>query len=575
MYQHSKKEQHQRKKQKMVSQKPEVVYSSENGFPYSHHPYGSQYARPDGPILLQDIHLIESLAHFDRERIPERVVHAKGGGCRFEFELTDSLSDITFAAPYQKVGYKCPGTVRFSTVGGESGSPDTARDPRGVSWKMYTDWGVHDYVFNNTPVFFIRDANHFPHFIHTQKRYPQSHLGQGDDSSMFWDYLTQNPESIHQIVYMFGPRGTPASWADMASYSGHTFKFYNKEGDMTYVQIHILPENGFQCLSGAEAAQLGGSSPDYNQGKLYRQLERGEKPRYNCYVQTMTPKQAEEFRYSVNDLTKVWPKKQFPLRKYGTITLTENVDNYFEEIEQIAFSPSNTCIPGIGPSNDSVLQGRLFSYPDTQRHRLGANYQQLPVNRPRNVGCPFASMFSTNTKTPASECPHIASNFQRDGPGCLYNKGKEPNYISNLPSASMKFKNLTDDGLSDKFQGVTLQSEEASSIKKQQFDREQHERIVGNKINEYFIKSGISELDFEQPRVLYEKVFTDADRKEIISNLVGHASKIHVPEIKTRVTQYFGLVNKDFGKAIADGLGIKWEPVDLEGYAASVGRSSL
>lgn len=553
---------------------PDHVYSLENGFPYSHHPYGSQYARPDGPILLQDNHLLESLAHFDRERIPERVVHAKGGGCRFEFELTESLSDITYAAPYQKVGYKCPGIVRFSTVGRESASPDTVRDPRGASWKMYTDWGVHDYVFNNTPVFFIRDGHQFPHFIHTQKRYPQSHLGQENDTSMFWDYLTQNPESIHQIVYMFGPRGTPASWGEMSSYSGHSYKFYNKEGDMTYVQIHIRPENGFPCLSGAEAAEIAGKNPDYNQAKLFNELKDGVKHRYNLYVQTMTPKQAEEFKYSVNDLTKIWPHKEYPLRKFGTITLTENVENYFEEIEQLAFSPTNTCIPGIGPSNDSVLQARLFSYPDTQRHRLGANYQQLPVNRARNTGCPFATMFSTQTKAPASECPHIASNFQRDGPGCLYNKGKEPNYISTLPESTMKYKNLTNDQATDKFQGVVPHAEEMAAAKKQEAERERHEKIINGKINEYFIKTGVSELDFEQPRILYEKVFSDADRQELLGNVVGHASLIKYDSLKTRLSQYFGLVNQDLGKAVAHGLGVKWEPVDLQGYAKFVGVAS-
>lgn len=561
------------------NEQPPQVYSLENGFTYSHHPYGNQVARPDGPVLLQDVHLIESMAHFDRERIPERVVHAKGGGCRFEFELTDSLSDITFAAPYQDVGYKCPGVVRFSTVGRESGSPDTKRDPRGVSFKFYTNWGNHDWVFNNTPVFFIRDGNQFPHFIHTQKRDPQSHLSQDNDSAMFWDYLTQNPESIHQITYMFGPRGTPASWGDMSAYSGHTFKFMNKKNELTYVQIHVRPENGFKTLSGAEADELAGSDPDYNQSKLFQQLQNGERPKYTCYVQTMTPKQAEDFRYSVNDLTKIWPHKEFPLRKFGTITLTENVENYFEEIEQIAFSPTNTCIPGIEPSNDSVLQARLFSYPDTQRHRLGANYQQLPVNRPRNAGCPYISAFSAGLSAKAvdpaaSQCPHIISNFQRDGPGCLYNKGKEPNYISTLPKADMKFKNLTDDKLSDKFTGVVLDSDTEEYLKQQELERQNHETIINGKINEYYYKSGVSEKDFEQPRTLYEKVFDEETRKAFVENVVGHASKSSVPYIKTRVSQYFGLLNKDLGKAIAEGLGIKWEPVNFEEYAKSTNISS-
>lgn len=561
------------------SELPPPVYTLENGFPYAHHPYGNQVSRPDGPMLLQDVHVVESIAHFDRERIPERVVHAKGGGCRFEFELTDSLKDITYAAPYQTPGYKCPGVVRYSTVGRESGSPDTVRDPRGVSYKFYTNWGNHDWVFNNTPVFFIRDGNQFPHFIHTQKRDPQTHLGQDDDSSAFWDYLTLNPESIHQITYMFGPRGTPASWADMSSYSGHTFKFLNEKNELTYVQIHVLPEHGWDCLSTEEAGKLAGSSPDYNQAKLFQQLAKGERPKFNCYVQTMTPKQAEEFRYSVNDLTKIWPHKEYPLRKFGTITLTENVENYFEEIEQIAFSPSNTCIPGIEPSNDSVLQLRLFSYPDTQRYRLGANYQQLPINRPRNAGCPFASAFSAglspkDVAAGALECPHLASNFQRDGPGCQYNKGKEPNYISTLPKAQLQYQqtnSTNQDRFSKEYTGVVLDKDVQEYMKKQEVERRKHEEIVNGKLNEYYYKSGVSELDFEQPRALYERVYDEKTKKAFIENIVGHASKIAVPHIKTRVSQYFGLLNTDLGKAIADGLEIKWEPVTIDDYAKAAG----
>lgn len=559
---------------------PPQVYSLENGFAYSHHPYGSQLARPDGPLLVQDIHHIETMAHFDRERIPERVVHAKGGGCRFEFELTDSLSDITYAAPYQKVGYKCPGVVRFSTVGREQGSADTVRDPRGVSWKFYTNWGNHDWVFNNTPVFFIRDGLSFPHFIHTQKRDPQSHLGQDDDTAVYWDFLTQNVESIHQMVYMFGPRGTPAHWGDMSSYSGHTFKFINEKNELTYVQIHVRPVNGFKCLSTEEANKLAGSNPDYNQAKLFRQLERGEKSKYNCYVQTMTPKQAEEFRYSINDLTKIWPHAEFPLRKFGEITLTENVVNFFEEIEQIAFSPSNTCIPGIEPSNDPMLQSRLFSYPDTQRHRLGANYAQLPVNRPRNAGCPYATLFSTGSSTREQalgnfDCPHTLSNFQRDGPQCLYNKGAEPNYISTLPNAAMNFKNLTDDDLTKKFAGVVLDEDTKISLAKQEAEKEAHEKIISSKMNYYYYKSGVSELDLEQPRTLYEKVFDDEARKAFIENVVNHVSLSSEPKIKTRVSQYFGLLNKGLGAAIAEGLGIKYQPVDLQEYTKALGIASL
>ncbi|CEP60415.1 catalase T LALA0_S01e10352g [Lachancea lanzarotensis] len=540
------------------------VYSLANGFPYSHHPYGAQYARPDGPLLLQDIHLVESLAHFDRERIPERVVHAKGGGCRFEFELTDSLSDITFAAPYQKPGYKCPGVVRFSTVGGEQGTPDTQRDPRGFSLKFYTEWGNHDWVFNNTPVFFIRDANKFPHFIHTQKRDPRSHLNHGADSTMYWDYLTQNPESIHQITYMFGDRGTPANWANMSGYSGHTYKFRNDKGELTYVQIHVRPDGGFKCLNNEQAAELGGSSPDFNQQTLFKQLEAGERPSYTCYVQTMTLKQAEEFRYSINDLTKIWPHKEFPLRKFGKITLTQNVDNYFEEIEQIAFSPSNTCIPGIEPSNDSVLQSRLFSYPDTQRHRLGANYQQLPVNSPRNM-CPVAAG--------NSGCPFLAGNFQRDGPGALYNQNSYPNYISTQYKEKIQYKDLTSANVSkDTFVGVVPKNVSDAGVKTQEEVR-QHEEIINAKINEYYWVTGASPLDFEQPRALYEKVFDDKHRERFIHNVVGHVSTAS-SEIQARVPQYFALLNEDLGAAIAKGLGVKYEPLSFEEYAKRLSLAS-
>ncbi|CAR24289.1 catalase T [Lachancea thermotolerans CBS 6340] len=534
------------------------VYALANGIPYSHHPYGSQVSRPDGPILLQDVHLIESIAHFDRERVPERVVHAKGGGCRLEFELTDSLSDITFAAPYQKPGYKCPGVVRFSTVGGESGTPDTARDPRGFSVKFYTEWGNHDWVFNNTPVFFIRDANKFPHFIHTQKRDPRSHLNHGNDSTMYWDYLTQNLESIHQITYMFGDRGTPADWAQMSGYSGHTFKFFNEKGELTYVQIHVRPDEGFKTLTDQQAAELSGANPDYNTRKLFDRLESGERPTYTCYVQTMTPAQAENFRYSINDLTKIWPHKEFPLRKFGKITLTENVDNYFEEIEQIAFSPSNTCVPGIEPSNDNVLQSRLFSYPDTQRHRLGANYTQLPVNSPRNM-CPSAPG--------SSGCPFLMGNFQRDGPGCIYNQNSYPNYISTHYKERVQFKNLLSDKRShSKYTGVVLDETSKAAVQQQE-DYKKHNEIVDGKINEYQWVTGCSPLDLEQPRALYEKVYDAGAKKRFIENVVGHATKISDDIVKSRVPQYFGLLNQDLGSAIAKGLGIKYEPVSFEEYA--------
>ena len=253
-----------------------------------------------------------------------------------------------------------------------------------------------------------------PQFIHTQKRDPQTHL---KDADMFWDYLSQNPESVHQVMILFSDRGTPDGFHRMHGYSGHTFKWVNEAGDFHYVQVHVRADKGFKTLDNEQAGELAGSNPDYGQQELFETIERGEFPSWTVYVQTMTPAQAEAFRYNVLDLTKVWPHSEFPLRPIGKIELNKNVDNYFAEIEQAAFSPSH-LVPGIEPSADPVLQSRLFSYPDTHRHRLGTNYQQLPVNAPL---VPIA-------------------NFQRDGFMALHNQGARPNYQSSIAPLTYKKK---------------------------------------------------------------------------------------------------------------------------------------
>ncbi|KAK7679347.1 hypothetical protein QCA50_017564 [Cerrena zonata] len=281
-----------------LMQKPTdpAVYATSNGVPYTHHPYGAQTAGPGGPLLLQDFHLIDDLSHFDAERIPERVVHAKGGGAHGYFELTDSLSDLTYARPFQSVGYKCPLSIRFSTVGGEKGAADTLRDPRGFAIKFKTDIGNMDWVFNNTPVFFIRDPIKFTRFIHTQKRDPSTNLNHYTDSTHAWDYWTQNPEAMHQVAYMFGRRGCPHSWAQMNAYSGHTFKFINDKGEMNYVQFHVIADQGnFEGFTEEESHIKAGFSPELHHQDLYQRIANGKYPSYTCYVQTMTPKQAEEF----------------------------------------------------------------------------------------------------------------------------------------------------------------------------------------------------------------------------------------------------------------------------------------
>lgn len=398
------------------AQSNEVLYATSNGVPYPH-PYEAQRVGENGPLLLQDFHLVDLLSHFDRERIPERVVHAKGAGAHGYYKTTDSLEDLCMADIF-KQGNTCPVTVRFSTVGGESGSHDCARDPRGFSIKFRTAEGNWDAVANNTPVFFLRDPAKFPHFIHTQKRHPATHLTHADDSTVFWDYASQNPESVHQFMILFGDRGIPDGYRKMHGYHGHTHKLVNKNGDWVYTQLHFKSKQGTAFITQEDSFNYG---PDYSTKDLFQAIEKGDFPGWDVMVQTMTAKEAEtlweEQKINIFDLTHVWPHGQFPLRKVGEFFLNENVKNYFAEIEQVAFNPAH-LVPGIEPSADPVLQSRLFSYPDTHRHRIGANYQQLPVNAPR--------------------VPYRFGNFQRDGNMAFYNQGSRPNYLSSIEPISFR-----------------------------------------------------------------------------------------------------------------------------------------
>lgn len=396
------------------------TYTNSNGCPIPE-PFATQRVGQHGPLLLQDFNLIDSLAHFDRERIPERVVHAKGSGAYGVFEVTDDITDICSAKFLDTVGKKTRIFTRFSTVGGEMGSADTARDPRGFSTKFYTEEGNLDLVYNNTPVFFIRDPSKFPHFIHTQKRNPQTHL---KDANMFWDYLVSNEESVHQVMILFSDRGTPASYREMNGYSGHTYKWSNDKGEWHYVQVHFISDQGVKTLTNEEAGELAGSNPDHAQEDLFKNIANGNFPSWTCYIQTMTAQEAKEADFSVFDLTKVWPHKKYPLRRFGKFTLNENPQNYFAEVEQAAFSPAHT-VPYMEPSADPVLQSRLFSYADTHRHRLGPNYQQIPVN------CPVAGVYN----------PHM-----RDGAMNVNgNLGSAPNYLASDKPLEFKKFSLQED----------------------------------------------------------------------------------------------------------------------------------
>ncbi|PAV17619.1 catalase [Pyrrhoderma noxium] len=483
----------------VFSQKDGAVYTTSNGAPVAE-PYAAERVGSIGPLLIQDFHHIDLIAHFDRERIPERVVHAKGAGAHGTFEVTHDISDLTCAKLFSKVGNKAKATLRFSTVGGESGSADTARDPRGFAIKLRTEDGNLDWVFNNTPVFFIRDPSKFPHFIHTQKRDPQTHL---KDADMFWDYLSQNPESIHQVMILFSDRGTPDGYHRMHGYSGHTFKFVNASGEFHYVQVHVRADGGFKTLTDAKAGELAGSNPDYGTEELFNAIEKGDYPSWTVYVQTMTAQQAENFRYNILDLTKVWPHGEFPLRPVGKLRLDENVQNYFAEIEQVAFSPSH-LVPGIEPSADPVLQSRLFSYPDTHRHRLGPNYQQLPVNAPV---VPIA-------------------NFQRDGAATFVSQGSRPNYQSSIQPLSYKKK---------AYAGV------------------KHEQFLGHAQVDL---SEITELDFEQPRALYQKVMSEEDREHLVGNIAVHIKNVKSKEVLNRQLSVFATVDQSLADRVAAAVGV-------------------
>ncbi|KAH7321326.1 catalase isozyme P [Stachybotrys elegans] len=388
----------------MPDQKKQRVYTDGNGRPIEN-PKASQRVGSNGPLLLQDFHLIDLLAHFDRERIPERVVHAKGAGAYGFFELTDPVDDLTSNPMFRHVGQKTKLVCRFSTVGGEKGSADSARDPRGFALKFYTDEGNWDWVFNNTPIFFLRDPSKFPMFIHTQKRHPQTNL---KDTNMFWDYLSSNQECVHQVMHLFSDRGTPYSYRHMNAYSGHTFKWTKPDGTYNYVQIHCKTDQGNKTFTAEEAAKMESANPDWHTEDLFNSIKKGEYPSWTCYVQVLSPEQVEKFRWNIFDLTKVWPQKEVPLRRFGRFTLNKNPENYFSEIEQAAFSPSH-LVPGVEPSADPVLQARLFSYPDTHRHRLGTNYQQIPVNKPLNAFNPFQRDGAMTVTDNYGSLPHYPS----------------------------------------------------------------------------------------------------------------------------------------------------------------------
>ncbi len=340
-------------------------------------------AGPRGPVLLQDWQLLEKLAHQNRERIAERVVHAKGWGAFGTFTTTHDISHYTRAKIFSEVGKQTPMLARFSTVAGEQGAADAERDVRGFALKFYTEEGNWDLVGNNTPVFFVRDPLKFPDFIHTQKRHPRSNLR---SPTAMWDFWSLSPESLHQVTILMSDRGIPTSPRFMNGYGSHTYSFWNDEGERFWVKFHFKTQQVHRHLTNAESEQVIGQSRESYQEDLYGAIEKGEYPKWTLFVQLMPELEAERTPYDPFDLTKVWPHGDYPLHEVGVLELSRNPDNYFAEIEQAAFSPSN-AVPGIGFSPDKMLQARVFSYADAHRHRLGTHYEALPVNAPK---CPVA-----------------------------------------------------------------------------------------------------------------------------------------------------------------------------------------
>ncbi|AIB16421.1 catalase (plasmid) [Azospirillum argentinense] len=335
-------------------------------------------AGPRGPVLMQDFHLIEKLAHFNRERIPERVVHAKGAGAYGVFRVTKDVTPYTAARFLSDVGKETEVFLRFSTVGGEKGSADAERDPRGFAVKFYTEDGNYDLVGNNTPVFFVRDPLKFPDFIHTQKRNPATNL---KDPTAVWDFFSLSPETMHQLTILFSDRGTPRGYRHMDGFSSHTFSWINAAGERFWVKYHFKTRQGIQNFTAEQAVRMAGVDPDHATRDLFAAIRDGDFPAWTVSVQIMPEVEADSYRINPFDVTKVWPHADYPLVEIGELVLNRNPENFFAEVEQAAFSPANV-VPGISFSPDKMLQGRLFAYADAHRYRLGANHQALPVNRP-------------------------------------------------------------------------------------------------------------------------------------------------------------------------------------------------
>ncbi|HLH58683.1 MAG TPA: catalase [Streptosporangiaceae bacterium] len=473
-----------------------------------------------GPILLQDSYLIEQMAQFNRERIPERQPHAKGSGAFGRFEVTNDVSEYTKAAVFQ------PGTTtrmvaRFSTVAGERGSPDTWRDPRGFALKFYTSQGNYDMVGNNTPVFFIKDPMKFQHFIRSQKRRADNNLR---DHDMQWDFWTLSPESAHQVTWLMGDRGIPRTWRHMNGYSSHTYMWVNEKGQRFWVKYHFKTDQGIEFFTQDEADQMAAADTDYHTRDLFEAIERGDHPSWTLNMQIMPFDDAANYRYNPFDLTKVWPHSDYPLVEVGRMTLDRNPADHHTEIEQAAFQPNN-LVPGIGPSPDRMLLARLFSYADAHRARMGVNYQQIPVNAP---------VVPVET-------------YSKDGAMRVQNR-TDPVYAPNSKGGPR--------AASDQFRPPSWYADgeimRAAYVSHEQDD------------------------DWGQPGTMVREVMDDAARGRLAENVVGHLLNGVTEPVLQRAFEYWRNVDKDLGEKIESGVRSKQGEKDPKAAKqANPARSSM
>lgn len=485
---------------KPENQKPPVT-TTDAGIPAPSDEY-SLSVGPNGPLLLQDHYVIQKMAQFNRERVPERVVHAKGSGAFGYFEVTADVSQWTSAAFLNKVGKKTKVLARFSTVAGEQGSADTVRDPRGFALKFYTEEGNYDLVGNNTPIFFVRDPSKFQDFIRSQKRMPETSMRSNNAQ---WDFWSLSPEAIHQVTFLMSDRGTPRTYRNMNGYGSHTFMWINAQGERFWVKYHFKTEQGAENFTDAEAKAMTASDPDYHRRDLHEAIQKKNFPAWRLEMQIMPFKDAEQYRFNPFDLTKVWPHSDYKPVTIGRLVLDRNPANFFAEIEQASFEPSN-MVPGIGPSPDKMLLGRLFSYPDAHRYRIGTNYLQLPVNQPEVE----------------------VHSYNKEGSMAYRHNGNQPVYAPNSyggPKADPA--HFSDPGWASSGEMVrsayTLHAEDD---------------------------------DFGQAGTLYRKTLSATDKDHLVSNIVGHMSQDVERQVQERALKLWHNVDHELGERIAKGLGL-------------------